>query len=178
MTIKIDENIRLELIEEKHTQAIFEVVDKNRNHLKVWLPFAEKMRTIEFTQNFVSGTMQRNKERNEFAFVIIENNFIIGRIGVYKIDNQNKIGEIGYWIAENAQGKGVITKSCKALMDYCFTNLLLNRIEIKCGTENYKSMAIPSRLNFKKEGIIRQGELLYEKSIDLHLYSFLKSDVK
>ena len=178
MIINIDENIKIELINENHSQPIFDIVDKNRIHLRQWLPFVDRMQTVEFAENFVKGTMQRNKDGNEFAFVIIENDKVIGRIGVYKIDGQNKIGEIGYWLAENLQGKGIITKSSKALIDFCFSDLQLNRIEIKCGTENFKSKTIPEKLNFTREGVIREGELLYDKFIDLNLYSLLKTDIK
>lgn len=177
MTITIDNTLRLELITENHAQPIFDMVDANRAHLRPWLPFVDRMQTVEFAQNFVKGTMQRNSEGNEYAFVIVENEKVIGRIGVYKIDNQNKIGEIGYWIVEESQGKGIVTKSCKGIIDFCFSNLQLNRIEIRCGTENRKSKIIPEKLKFTKEGVIRQGELLYDSFIDLNLYSLLKSDV-
>lgn len=178
MTIKIDDKIRIELIEEKHIQSIFEMVDNNRHHLRPWLPFVDRMQTVEFTKNFVKGATQRNSEGSEFAFVIFDEDIMVGRVGVYKIDVQNKIGEIGYWIIENAQGKGIITKSCKALIDFCMNDLQLNRIEIRCGVENARSKGIPERLNFEHEGVIRQGERLYDKFIDLNLYSFLKADKK
>lgn len=178
MTINIDQNIKLELINENHAQPIFDLVDANRMHLREWLPFVDRMQTVEFAENFVKGTMQRNQDGNEFAFVIIANGKVVGRIGVYKIDGQNKIGEIGYWLAENLQGKGIITQSCKAIIDFGFSDLQLNRIEIKCGTENLKSKTIPEKLNFTHEGVLRQGELLYDKFIDLHLYSLVKNDVK
>jgi ribosomal-protein-serine acetyltransferase len=177
MTITIDNTLKLELITENHAQPIFDMVDANRAHLRPWLPFVDRMQTVEFAQNFVKGCLQRNKDGNEYAFVIVENSTVIGRIGVYKIDGQNKIGEIGYWIVEGFQGKGIVVKSCKAIIDFCFSNLQLNRIEIKCGTENLKSKTIPEKLNFTKEGVIRQGELLYDTFIDLNLYSLLKSDV-
>lgn len=176
MTINIDQNIKLELITENHAQPIFDLVDRNRTHLREWLPFVDRMQSVAFAENFVKGTIQRNKDGHEFAFVIIENDTVIGRIGVYKIDGQNKIGEIGYWLAENAQGKGIITKSCQSIIDFCFSGLQLNRIEIKCGTENYKSKTIPEKLNFTKEGVIRQGESLYDNFIDLNIYSLLKTD--
>lgn len=178
MLIKIDEKIRIELIEEKHSQSIFDMVNNNRAHLRPWLPFVDRMQTVEFTKNFVKGTMQRNQDGEEWAFVVFDENSMVGRVGVYKIDKQNKIGEIGYWIVENAQGKGIITKSCKALVDLCFGELQLNRIEIKCGAENFKSQAIPERLNFTHEGVSRQAEWLYDKFIDLNVYSLLKADVK
>ena len=177
MKLIIDEQIRIELIEEKHAEAIFKMVDENRNYLRKWLAFVDHMQSVDFAKNFVKGTMSRNKDGQEFAFVIFEHDMMIGRIGVYKIDLYNSIGEIGYWIVENAQGKGIITKCCKVLMNFCFDELNLNRIEIKCSTENARSKAIPEKLHFKKEGIIRQGEQLYQHYNDLYLFSLLKSDL-
>lgn len=172
--IKIDEYVNIELINENHTQSIFELVNNNRTHLREWLPFVDRMQTPEFAENFVKGTIQRNKDGIEYAFVIILNDQVIGRIGVYKIDTQNKIGEIGYWIAQNFQGKGIIKRACEVIIEFCFSELQLNRIEIKCGTEKYKSQFIPEKLNFTKEGVMRQAELIYDRFIDLNLYSLTK----
>ena len=131
---------------------------------------------MQFAENFVKSVIQKRKDGLEYAFLILENGHIIGRIGIHKIDNQNKIGEIGYWLIKSAQGKGIITKACKIMIDFGFADLSLNRIEIKCGTENSKSNAIPQKLNFTKEGTIRQGELLNGKFIDLNLFSLLAED--
>jgi ribosomal-protein-serine acetyltransferase len=176
MKIEIDDKIRIELIEEKHAQSIFDMVNANRNHLRQWLPFVDRMQSVDFAKNFVNGTIQRNKDGSEYAFVIYNDEKMVGRIGVYKIDNHNSIGEIGYWIVKDSQGNGIVMKSCAGLIDFCFNDLKLNRIEIKCGTENLKSKTIPEKLNFTKEGVIKQGELLYDKFIDLNLYSLLKTD--
>ena len=174
MQITISDNLRLELINESHSQPIFELVDQNRDYLKQWLSLIDTMKTVVFAEKFVQETMERNSAGLEYAFVIIDQQQVIGRIGIYKINQHNKIGEIGYWIAESAQGKGTITKSCTAMIDFCFTHLALNRIELKCGTENIKSNAIAKKLNFAEEGVIRQGEFLYNKFIDLNLYALLK----
>ncbi len=176
MTITIDDNIILELIDQKHCQEIFELVSLNRNYLNEWLPWVDNMQAVELIQNFIVGSTQRNKTGFEYAFVIIDNNKIVGRIGIYKIDQQNKIGEIGYWIAETIQGRGIISKSCKGLIDYCFTQLQLNRIEIKCGADNTRSQKIPERSGFKYEATIRQGEWVKNRFIDLKLYSLLREE--
>lgn len=87
-----------------------------------------------------------------------------------------KIGSVGYWLSEEFQGKGIVLRSVEKLVDYCFTELLLNRIEIKCGTKNYKSQAIAEKIGFQKEGIIREGEFLHNAFSDLFCYSLLKCD--
>lgn len=176
MKILIDENIRIELIKETHAKLIFEMVDQNRTHLREWLPIVYKIPSIEFAESFVKGSIQSNEAGVEHALGFFEYQQAIGRIGVYKIDNQNRIGEIGYWIVENSQGKGIITKACKVMIDFCFNDLDLNRIEIKCATANLRSKAIPEKLDFSRDGVIRQGEFVHDKFFDLALYSLLKSD--
>jgi len=176
MTFKIDHQTHIELINESHSESIFNIVDTNRSFLRKWLPFVDKMQSVEFAENFVKGTIQRNKVGNEYAFVIIENEGLLGRVGIYKIDQENKIAEIGYWLAENVQGRGIVTSACKLLINFCFVELKLNRIEIRCGKENIKSRHIAERLSFSNEGIIRQGELVENKYIDLCLYSLLSQE--
>ncbi len=85
---------------------------------------------------------------------------------------------IGYWLANTFKGQSVMMQACGKLTDYCFTKLNLNRVEIKCATGNVKSQTIPDRLNFKKEGTLRQAELLNNKFVDLYLYATIKQDWK
>lgn len=178
MNLKIDDQIHLELIAIKHAQEIFNLVDRNRTHLKQHLSFVDKMQTVDFAINFAKGTIEKNKLGIEYAFVIYFNNNPIGRIGIYKIDLQNKIAEIGYWLDKKEEGKGIISKSLNSLIKFCFDELKLNRIEIKCGIENSKSNAIPIKFNFKFEGVIRQGEFINNQYIDLNLYSLLREEMQ
>jgi ribosomal-protein-serine acetyltransferase len=135
------------------------------------------MQDVTFAENFVKGTISRNQSGNEYAFIIFFDELPVGRIGLYKIDHLNKCGEIGYWLITTAQSKGIIQKTAKALINYGFDHLGLHRLEIRCATENYKSQAIPEKLGFTKEGIIRDGEWLGDRFTDLVQYSLLKKDL-
>jgi len=174
MTIQVSESIAIEIVDDQHADGIYDLVKTDRDYLRTWLPWVDFADSVEFIQNFVKGSKQRQSAGVELAFVIVENDNVIGRIGVYKIDNQNRIGEIGYWIGKDYQGRGIVADCCKRLIEYCFDDLNLNRLEIRCGVENLKSQFIPKRLNFKLEGVMRQGELVRGKFIDLNLYALLK----
>jgi len=54
--------------------------------------------------------------------------------------------------------------------------LKLNKVEIRCATGNTRSCAIPQRLDFKFEGVVKQGEWLYDHFVDLFLYGMSASD--
>ena len=89
-----------------------------------------------------------------------------------------KATSLGYYLAEDAGGKGIMTRSVKAVLHYAFENLKLNKIEIRCGVGNAKSRAIPERLGFKLDGILRDEEWLYDHFHDIAVYSLLASEWK
>src|SRR5687767_12985659 len=169
--MQLSETITLEPISDHHAESTFELIDNNRAHLKTWLPWVDFMQSADNFRNFIQGAKQRMADMQEVSYMIIHEGKVAGRVGLYYLDYQNKIANIGYWLGEEFQGKGLVTQACQEMLKQGFTELGLNRIEIKCATENQKSQAIPERLGFTKEGILRQAELVNGKFHDLNLYS-------
>jgi ribosomal-protein-serine acetyltransferase len=84
--------------------------------------------------------------------------------------------EIGYWLAAPFQGRGIMTRACRAMVAYAFDTLRLQKVVIRCALGNTRSCAIPQRLGFKHEGIARQAEWLYDHFVDLNLFGMLASN--
>ncbi|MEP7164644.1 MAG: GNAT family protein [Ferruginibacter sp.] len=176
MIIKIEDGLTLELLDEDHASAMFSLIDSNRQHLKEWLPWVDHIQTIENLNDHIADCKRLQAEGTDYAFAIMMNNKMVGRIGIHYIQLHNKIAALGYWLGDGYQGKGIITKACIALIDHCFNELGMNRVEIKCATGNVKSRAIPEKLNFNKEGMLRKAELVNGQFLDLYLYSMLRSE--
>lgn len=176
MTINISEKIKLELTSKKHSEALFTVVDNNREHLSVFLPWVNNMKSVGDFGNYINNCELLYRQSKDVSFVIIYNEQPVGRIGLHQINLQNKNASIGYWLTKAVEGKGIITNSCKQIVAYGFKELGLHRIEIKAASENFKSQAIPEKLGFKKEGILREAELVNNKFLDLYVYSILKTE--
>ena len=88
----------------------------------------------------------------------------------------NRVAYIGYWLAENFQGKGIMTACCRCLVDHAFRDLDLNKVVIACGTGNARSQAIPDRLGFVREGVLRDAEWLYDHFIDHTVNALLRRE--
>ena len=76
------------------------------------------------------------------------------------------------------QGRGIVTKACRTLVTYAFEQYTLNKVEIHCATGNTRSRAIPEKLGFVQEGIIRQAEWLNDHYVDMVVYGMLASEWK
>ncbi|MBK0402294.1 GNAT family N-acetyltransferase [Adhaeribacter sp. BT258] len=174
--MQISETIMLEPLADHHVAPVFRLIEQNRTNLKTWLQWVDNIHTEADFEQFLQGVKQRIAAKMALPFFIRHEGEIAGNIGLYHFDHLNKTAAIGYWLGEAFQGKGIITQACRELIRYGFTELALNRIELKCGIGNHKSQAIPERLGFTREGILRQAELLNGGFQDLYLYSLLKQD--
>ena len=172
--LSIDNDSELELISQSHADELFDLIEDNREYLREWLPWLDNNRYLQNTIDYIKIS-QFQYERNETVqFVLLYKGKIAGVIGFHRIDWMNRSTSIGYWIGERYQGSGLVTKSCASVLDYSFGTMGLHRIEIRCATENLKSQAIPKRLGFKEEGLIRQAEWLYDHYVDHIVYGMLE----
>ena len=174
--IRIDEDTSLQLLEEQHADELFALIDKNRAYLREWLPWLDQNTTVDHTRGFIRSGLQQFAARNGFHCGIYSSGALVGVIGLHYIDWANRKSSVGYWIAEAFQGRGLVTRGSAALLDYLFNELGLNSVEIACATGNTKSCAIPERLGFMKEGILRQREWLYDHFVDHFVYNILASE--
>jgi ribosomal-protein-serine acetyltransferase len=97
-------------------------------------------------------------------------------VSANRIDQYHKKADIGYWLDKEHTGRGIMTASVKAFTEYLFNEQDVNRIEIRVIPENVKSWAIPERLGFTYEGILRQEKFLHGRFFDNKIYSLLRSD--
>jgi ribosomal-protein-serine acetyltransferase len=172
----LNERVELRLLEPKFSEELYSLTDKDRSYLREWLPWVDGTNSSESTRNFINFTLKEFANNNGFnAGIFFEGN-IVGCIGLHGIDWNNKKTSIGYWLGSEYQGKGIMTESCRAVVGYIFNELGLNRVEIRAAVENNRSRAIPERLGFKQEGIIREAEWLYDHYVDHVVYGILKAD--
>jgi ribosomal-protein-serine acetyltransferase len=83
---------------------------------------------------------------------------------------------MGYWLSKQSQGKGVMTQSCKMLIDFGFSELKLHKIEITHAAENHRSAKVIKNVGFIHEGRIRHYEYINNKWLDNELYGLLASE--
>ena len=101
---------------------------------------------------------------------------LIGTIGYMDHSEDNASVEIGYSLAKRMWGKGLMTEALRAVIDYTFEEMEINRIEAQHEIENPSSGRVMEKCGMMQEGVLRQR--LYNKGrfVDVALYSILRGD--
>jgi ribosomal-protein-serine acetyltransferase len=175
-SLPVDSGLELRCFEDADAAPLFALVDANRAHLRRWLPWVDGIATAEDERAFIGRARTQFEGSDGPSFGIWEHGALVGAIGLLPIDHANRATEIGYWLAEVAQGRGIITRACRALLGHCFSELGLHRVAIQCATGNMRSAAIPRRLGFRLEGTLREAEWLYDRWVDHHVYATLEDE--
>lgn len=178
MQIEVNQHIILKEINQADAPVIFSVIDQQRDYLGKWLPFVAGTKEQRNTDEFIKSILQQPAGEREQIFTIWFEDEFAGIIGFKDTDRLNRKSEIGYWLSEEYQKKGIVTVCVQILFGYAFSRLGLNRVQIKCTVGNVPSQKIPERLGFVFEGVERAGERFGEnKYFDLRVYSKLKDDL-
>ncbi len=151
------------------------VIQANLDHLKPWMPWAHGYDPVT-TRAFVVAAERQAQEDQGAQFVFVRGGRIAGTIGFHAINWVNRSTSIGYWIAADAQGRGLATAAVRALTAHAFTAWDLHRVELRAAPDNAPSRAVAERCGFVEEGVAREAERIGDRYRDLVVYSLLAAD--
>ena len=101
---------------------------------------------------------------------------LLGSIGLAALDWTNLSGEIGYWTAAQARGRGVMRRAVRLLSIWAFGSLGLARLEILVSPENRGSRRVAEAAGFTHEGRLRSYRDLKGRRRDYDVFSLLPDD--
>ncbi len=110
--------------------------------------------------HFAAGTLF------QWGVALVTDDRVVGTCTLLHLDVRNRRGEIGYALARERWGKGLMTEALTALLDYAFTALGLHRVEADVDPENAASLRLLERLGFTREGVLRERWLVGGRAHD------------
>jgi ribosomal-protein-serine acetyltransferase len=174
--LKINEKLSLKLRQSEDAEEMFLLTDKNREHLHPWLPWVDVTLVVEDTRRFIEKCKEKFEKKEAADFGICYEGKWIGSMGFHTINNVDEWAEIGYWIDKDFEGRGIMTECVEAIIKYGFEDLNLHRIQIKCDSFNIRSKALPEKLGFKLEGVLRESNKSENTFSDELVFGVLKSE--
>jgi ribosomal-protein-serine acetyltransferase len=173
----VDGDLALGLLLPRHAGALFALVDPNRDHLRPWLPWVDRTLRVEDSLAFIRSALQQLARHEGFHLGLWWGRELTGVLGVPWMDGANGRAGLGYWLGAAFQGRGLMTRSVAALLDFLFDEWGLHRVQIRAAVANARSRAVPERLGFRLEGVLRGVERLSDgRRADHALYAILAEE--
>jgi RimJ/RimL family protein N-acetyltransferase len=146
--------IRLRRWRLDEAELIARLVTDNLEHLRPWMPWAQRPPAIEEQRWFVERMRQAWDDRTDFGYAVaLPAGEVVGGMGLHTRQGPGTL-EIGYWIAAAHSGRGYATAGSRALTGAAFALPGVERVEIRCDEANRASAAVPARLGFTLAEVI------------------------
>lgn len=178
LSYRVDDELELRLPEPRHAEQAYALIDRHRKHIERWLSWCIPGYALCDAQKFIKMNMAGLADGGGTSFWMVYRGELVGGVGSLPVDQANRSADVGYWMAESMQGRGIATRASKAVLDFLLIDMGLNRVTIHAATENHRSLAIPERLKFRQIGTKRKAALLHEAYVDYIEYEMLAEDWK
>lgn len=148
--------------------------EKVQDNLRDGLPYPY---TEQDGVEFISAMLSADKEET-FAFAITVDNRVVGSIGVFRQENiHRQTAELGYYIAEEYWGKGIMTDAVRQICAHVFDKSDIIRIYAEPFAYNTASCRVLEKAGFQYEGTLRSNAVKKGRVIDMKMYSLLKEEL-
>ena len=141
-------------------EKLYAKVNASRDRLCKWLPWVDTIRSVEdeYTRYLVEWCRAHWSAGIGFAYAIVLKGTeqVLGCIDIFNISWEDKSGEIGYWLGDDAVGCGYMQEAVQALEAEAFA-AGLHRIVIKNDVNNLRSIHVAKRCGYVLEQILHKG---------------------
>lgn len=145
---------------------------KIQDNLRGGLPYPY---TEKDGEDYISVMLSAD-ENETFAFAVTADDKAVGSIGVFRQGNiHRQTAELGYYIAEEYWGRGIMTEAVKQICKHVFDKSDIIRIYAEPFAHNAASCRVLEKAGFQYEGTLRSNAVKNGKVVDMKMYSLLKA---
>ena len=173
-TLRTD-RLRLRPVADTDAEALF-AMHSSTHVLRYWdePPWSVPARAERFI-----ATCRRMSDEGTGARVIIEREYdgvFIGWCSLNRWNPTYRSASLGYCLTEAAWGQGYGTEAARALLQWAFETLDLNRVQAETDTRNTASAHVLEKLGFVREGTLREDCIVNGDVSDSWVYGLLRRE--
>ncbi len=175
--LPVDDEISLVLAEERHAQLMTELIMRNQRRLARWEPWAEQPQTVDGTRGYIRASLEDFVRGRQISTIIALDGgqLLVGRCGL-RINPYAGSADVGYWVDGDYEGRGIVSRSARALVSSAFRELGLSKVELRTSVDNVRSRAVAERLGFTFEGVLPGALRFARRTDDVALYHVTATD--
>ncbi len=176
--IVVDNEIILKQLSNDDAEELIKLTEKNIDFLLPWFEWASNV-SIETTKTFIKRSYSKNRKRKGCDLGIYYKGKLVGVIALMNYNKKISVeAEIAYWLSKDYNGKGIMTRVCKKIEEFCFTKLNFDTLYIIAFAENKSSRTIPEKLGFDIVDADMDPTIINNKKSYYIYYSKTQSEYK
>lgn len=154
--------------------ALTAAVRESLGSLGKWMPWAHPAYGETDARDWIAFCTAARADGSAHEFGIFgPDASLLGAAGLNQFNRPNQFCNLGYWVRQTAQRRGVALAAVDALARYAFDTLALTRIEIVVAERNQPSLAVALKAGATLEGLARNRLVLHGRPVAAHMLSLL-----
>ncbi|MEU2671640.1 GNAT family protein [Streptomyces sp. NPDC007164] len=175
-TLPLGDTAQLRPLEPWHAQEFLAHIDRARPHVDPWIPWA----TFSTDRASATAVLQRyaDKQAGDAARIygIWLDGTLVGGVMFTRFDSTSGVCEVGCWLEAAGEGRGLVTRACRALLDWAFTERGMSRAEWWVWSGNTRSVEVARRLGMTRDGVLRKHTEYQGERRDIEVWSVLAEE--
>jgi len=174
-----DGRITLRTYKNHDAEELWRAISSSIKEMSPWLPFAHEGYTVRETKEWLKHLPDAWRLGISYSFATCDaiSGEMIGGCGINNLNPENYYANLGYWVRSDRAGQGVAPAAARLLAKWGFNVLKLKRLEIVVAVENTRSLRAAEKAGAKREGVLRNRLILYDKPHDAVMHSLIPGDI-
>ena len=173
-------HIYLRFLRKTDTARLFAAVEESRNELDQHVTGPICLHSIFEAEELIERAKLRRRKRQGYYFGIFASSTkqFVGYVNLHGTGEQNRSGEVGYWVRTSQAGKGIATTATALIVRFGFKELRLHRIVLLAAVDNPASWRVAEKIGFVYDGVQRHEQHFQRGWVDLKCYSMLETEFR
>ena len=155
--------------------ALAEAVRESAGDLRPWMPWAAADYGTGQARTWIERTVADRERGTAFEFLVAgPEGRILGACGLNRVNREDRLANLGYWVRTSAAGRGVAPEAVRRLAAWGFASTALARFEIVAAVGNVRSQRVAEKAGAVREGVLRSRLWLFEVPHDAVIYSIVQ----
>jgi RimJ/RimL family protein N-acetyltransferase len=162
----LGDGTELGMLEPWYAEQFLEAVARSREHLVETAPVAHRVFTVEDARRYLQSWADGHAGDSKHLFGIWQDGKLVGCCQLFAFDAGVGACELGAWIAPEAEGRGLVTRACRSVIDWAILVRGMSRVQWTNNPANQRSSAVARRLGMTREGVLRSAVVLNSPALD------------
>jgi RimJ/RimL family protein N-acetyltransferase len=172
----LGDGAELAMLEPWHAEEFLAAVERSRAYLLAAIPAAHQVHTLDDARAYLRRFADGHANDTMHLVGIWLDGTLVGLTMLRDFDAGRAMCEMGVWLAPEAQGRGLVTRACRYVLDWAIGVRGMKRVQWTCSPSNVRSSAVARRLGMTREGVLRSAWTLGDVRTDNEVWSVLAEE--